>query len=1052
MRANLWISCAVMVAAGCARDPEVGIDAGTSTQAIGINGPGGWLRGVVHAGGYSTIVAPLPEVSLHAQNVVTLVNSPAVLSDFHGEFQIPLANGSYKLCSSKSGFITSCGATIYTINNKTKAVGAIALTPALQRKVRGTARLADGSSCLAIDKFMGVEIYGRADLVSPTNTTLYTTKLNFRGDWVLPNPGSGHKVRVTCGSVTAEALTAVMPASDPYAFTFANRRPFVRPISVRAGGVDVSQGVLPGTVVNLSSSAVDPDGNPLIFGWKATQGTLLNTGTTSAVWTAPSTPGVALAYLAANDGKGGYSTRTLELRVRTDPSVLFTGNVRDDSGAVVAGAEVQVGAVTTTSDAAGHFSMTVPEAPQYLLNISKMGFAEYSRPLQTASNGRKYTLIKASAKPFNPGVLNVLVDDQRPTWNNPCAPQATCPRTGGRVTLPAGSVLLSPPPVGGLTMYLATYDVNKEPLLGDQTATSSTNQTVALGSYGALFIEIRDTVGTKYNLAPGKTAKIEIPMQSAILAEGPPAAMDMWKYGPATGRWAERPAIGAKVGNYYVLEVASFSTQNADIEKANPACLYVDVEDAIATVPNLSVRFQVPVSPGGAVRVYEIPLDEQRNTLYNLPTAAPYTLELFETIDGKKVLKLPLTGMTGGAWGGVGYPGDSEPGCTTQTIVAGDLADTNGAFSRFLSFKGIGDSAQATAYYAKIDPTGERDTLGEFWSGNGFDANGGAIDEHKAHFINFNDLGFGRDMHCRQNGGDTACYVTNYGGPDQAPGNYDLAKAAQEDDRGATVAMEYSNGPGGTKIVKFFAYGGGVAGSARILSANLDGAGEKYIPNLCLNCHGGFYPGNGLTTPSNDDVNMGSSFREFDIYSYRDGTLGDKPNELASGLHEITDAVGGQQAEFLELNKLVRATSPQAAISELVNIWYNNADTLPFNKDAVPAGWNANPGTQDLYLKVVARACRTCHVSQDGSTPTSTAWSTYDQFKNARPLIAAFVCAGDPLQPGFEETKKSRLMPHANVTFKNFWLDSAAYSKLGTFTGAGWASSINSEASSECIP
>jgi hypothetical protein len=1044
----------LIAAVGCSSDEEVGSDAGSYEQAIGINGPGGWLSGMVHAGGYTGIVAPLPEVSLHAQNVVTLVNSPTILSDFHGEFRIPLANGSYKLCSSKSGFTTSCGATIYVINNKTKSIGGIALTPALQRQVRGTARLADATPCLAIDKFMGVEFYGKAELLTSTNTTLYSSRLNYRGDWVLPNPGTGHKVRVTCGSLTMEAQTSVMSSTAPFKFTFANKRPFVRPIRVKSGGVDVRQGVLPGTVVQLTSNAVDPDGDPVTYVWKATGGSLPNTATTSATWTAPSTPGLHTAYLSAYDGRGGYSTRALKLRVRTVATVLFTGNVRDDLNAVIAGAKVQVGSNVTTSDAAGHFSMTIPEAQVYLLNISKMGYAEFSKPLQVASHGQKYKLIRAPGKTFNPAVNNVFVDDRRTWWTNPCAPQASCPRIGGRVTLPANSLLLSPPPVGALSMYLATYDVTRESMPGDQSAQSSLGTPVALGSYGALFIEIRDTAGTVYNLAPGKTATIEIPIQTPIQLEGPPVPMDMWKYDPATGLWNERPAVGSRIGNYYVLNVSSFSTQNADIEKANPACVYIEVEDAIANIPNLNVKFQIPVAPGGAVRYYEIALDEQRKGLYNLPTNAPYTLDLFENVDGKNVLKLPLTGMTNGGWGGVGDPGDDQPGCSVHTITAGDLTDTNGAFTRFLSFKQIGDSAQATAYYNAIDPpspTPNRDTLGKFWAGNGFDANGNSIDtEAKAHFINFNDLGFGRDMHCRKDPVtlNVGCYVTNYGAPDQSPGNYDLAKAADESVAGATVAMEYSPGPGGTKIVKFFAYGGGEAGSGRILSANLDGSGEKFVPNLCLNCHGGEYAPLVPAGPTNGELDMGASFREFDIHSYRDGTLADKPNTLASGLYEITDSTGGQQGQFLELNKMVRdSTAPAPAISELVNIWYNNADTLPFNKDALPIGWPAAQSA--LYLNVVAKACRTCHVAFD----TAKSWATYDQLKSYRPLLGFYICGGDPSQGAtdFSEAKKSRLMPHAVVTFKNFWLDSNAYTTLGNYSAAGWAS-INADTSTECIP
>ncbi len=1063
----LFMTTAGVVTASCGAGDGVGPgDAALVEQAIGINGPGGWLHGTAHAAGYTGIAVPLPDASIHAQNIITMMNTPATLTDFFGGFRIPVSNGSYRLCWAKSGFTSGCTSTIYTVNNKSRPVGALALPVALSRQVRGSALLADGSPCLTTDKFMGTEIAGKAELLNASNVVLYTSRLNFRGEWVLPNPGAGSKVRVTCESLSTEAPTTGMDSTAPFKFTFNNNRPFIRPVLATAGGQEATKGVLPGTTIQLTTAATDPEGHPLTYRWRASQGTLADTGTTNAQWTVPSTPGTFIAYLSVDDGRGGYSTRSVSVRVRTDPSVVFTGNVRDDGGTVIAGATVTVGAATTTTDAAGHFAMTVPEADNYLLNITKMGHAEFSHPMRSPSRGQKYVLIRASAKPINPSITNVIVDDRRPWWLNPCLPKASCPRTPGRVILPAGSLNLTPPPVGGLTAYIATYDVNTEAIPGDQGAINSRGQRVALGSYGALFIEVRDSAGTKYNLAPGKTATVEIPFQAAIAAEGPPATMDMWKYNPTTGLWSERAGAGVKNGSYYSIDVPNFSTQNADIEKQNPSCLYVDVEDQVLDQHQMSMRLQVPVSAGGAVRVYEKPLDEKRNVIYNLPTGLSYTLEIFEVINGKNVLKQPLTGATGPAWGDVGDPGLNEPDCVIQTVKVGDVVGSSGAFSRYLERKGIGDQAQADAYYLAIDPPpAKRGTLGDFWTQNGFDPeDGSSPDEARATFINFNDLGFGRDMHCRQDPvtEDVACYVTNYGVGDQAPGNYDLAKLADKPTAGATVAMEYSPGPGGQKIVKFYVFAGGVKDSPRIGYADLDGAGPKFIPNLCLNCHGGTYQPSNPNTPTNAELDMGSSFREFDIYSYRDGTLGDKPNELASGLHAIVNLDPmqpplGQQAEFLQLNKLVRATAPEAAISELINLWYHNNDTLPFDQSAVPNGWKSNdPSTSDLYLKVVARACRTCHLAQPNVNADSMAWATYDQFRTYRlnGFIPFAVCYGDPAQgqAAFDEAKRYRFMPHANVTFKNFWLDSNAYNTLGNYTGPGWATSINSESLFQCSP
>jgi hypothetical protein len=721
----------------------------------------------------------------------------------------------------------------------------------------------------------------------------------------------------------------------------------------------------------------------------------------------------------------------------------------------VGGATVEVGAVKTSSDSKGHFAMTVPEADSYLLNISRMGYAAYSRRMQSPGSGQKHVLVTAHPVPFDPGVDSVI-EDRRREWLNPCLPRASCPRVGGKVHIPANSVLLSPPPVGPLTAYIASIDPTSDVMPGDQTATNSGGVPTALLSFGALFIEIRDSAGTKYNLAPGKIAQVDIPIQPNVMADGPPPSMDAWKYHPETGLWEERATSSSMNGNFYTVMVPNFSDQNADIEKQNPACLFIDLEDAsMLNAFNMNVRATVPVSLGGAERVYEVDIDAPRTILYNLPTNMPYNLQVRENLNGGNVLKQALTGSTGGAWGGTGKPSLSEPDCTIQVIKISDLVDQAGAYQRFLERSGFGTLAQAQNYYDTIDPLEERETLGEFWAKNGFEPDGSSDDEARTYFINFNDLGFGRDMHCREEAGDVACYVTNYGGADQAPGNFDLAKAANKPDALATVAMEYSPGPGGSRIVKFYAYGGGEEDSARIFSADLDGAGQKFVPNLCLNCHGGVYFPANPNNPTIAEVDMGSSFREFDIYSFRDGTVANVNGPaLAVGIQEIVDLGDGQQPEFLEQNKMVRNTGPQAAISEIIDLWYNGNDTVPFDKDAVPSGWVTNDNidnTESLYLKVVAKSCRTCHLAQPSVNANSLAWATYDQFKNARNsgLLPFAVCYGEAADA---DAKRARFMPHANITFQNFWLDPTAYGTLGNFTGPGWASSINSQPDFACEP
>jgi hypothetical protein len=315
--------------------------------------------------------------------------------------------------------------------------------------------------------------------------------------------------------------------------------------------------------------------------------------------------------------------------------------------------------------------------------------------------------------------------------------------------------------------------------------------------------------------------------------------------------------------------------------------------------------------------------------------------------------------------------------------------------SRFLTFKGVGSAADAQTYYGLVDSGEKRTTLGDWWLVNGFDATGhgpAGADFVRASYLNNNDLGFGRDMNCLRRNGDVACYVTNYGCPDQDPGNADLAAQAAPANRLATVAMEFSAIEGqdpNHRVVKFFVYKGGTDISPRVDRADLDGYGEKFVPNLCNTCHGGEF------SPTVAD--MGSSFREFDLESFR---------YTGGRTHEQLTAQ--EFADFKRLNQMVADTNPAPGISEVISGWYASGGDKP-DLTFVPAGWkNASlPAQEELYLKVVAPSCRTCHVALRG---TLIDWTTYDQFRDERSSIRFRVCSAN-----------GKIMPHAAITYNNFW-------------------------------
>jgi hypothetical protein len=321
--------------------------------------------------------------------------------------------------------------------------------------------------------------------------------------------------------------------------------------------------------------------------------------------------------------------------------------------------------------------------------------------------------------------------------------------------------------------------------------------------------------------------------------------------------------------------------------------------------------------------------------------------------------------------------------------------------------KGVGSVSKAKAYYGIVDPYNRRTTLSEWWAVNGFDPQTGE-NGITASFLNHNELGLGRDMHCLQRGPSTvACYVTNYGDPDRDRQNGLLAAGPMTGayQAGATVAMEYSpldSSPGLAPIVKFFAFRGGEGGGNRIHKVELDfdQSQDKHIPHLCLNCHGGRYDAVQVTATGN----LNASFLPFRLSSYRYQTGCAQPGNCPQPSPE-------QQVAFRQLNRLIAATEPAMAIKEILGTATGAAATGDLG---TPAGWRQNSCQEALYANVVSRSCATCHFAFRDVNPLNTTYrldfSTYQDLINSTNGIKQVVF-----------TAGNRKMPHAPATYWHFW-------------------------------
>lgn len=374
----------------------------------------------------------------------------------------------------------------------------------------------------------------------------------------------------------------------------------------------------------------------------------------------------------------------------------------------------------------------------------------------------------------------------------------------------------------------------------------------------------------------------------------------------------------------------------------------------------------------------------------------------------------------------------------------------------------------ANNYYNCIDPLEKTKTLAGWLASAGFTGKGDGDVNTK--YINNYDLGFGRDMHMRQDAnGNIYSYVTNYN---------TLENTLTNRNEFAIVVMEYSPAPTGNcgdapdtgnaaatskKIVKFYAYVPDQikGGYIRAESMNFDGRGEKYLPGVCTACH----YGNNHTTEFNssgkisaENADLDSSFMPWDLDAFlytqaNNKRLVDPAYAAFAKTAGITSTEQdhysreAQEALFKQQNQMVLHTFTDNAKNiprfthaiKQLHGWYGGAaerakvealnfggdnrslsdaelnelqgvlKTLPsgkFDGSYIPNGWRDDKSQEALYVDVYERNCRMCHLF----TPNvKFDFDNYGEFVN-HPSLKNYVY-------------ERGLMPMSRLTMDRFWLN-----------------------------
>ena len=281
----------------------------------------------------------------------------------------------------------------------------------------------------------------------------------------------------------------------------------------------------------------------------------------------------------------------------------------------------------------------------------------------------------------------------------------------------------------------------------------------------------------------------------------------------------------------------------------------------------------------------------------------------------------------------------------------------------FLSYKGIDSRLSACQYYYAVGGAKSCDAQGNLSGTISFDdwkrktkmepyATGGRKDI-VATYINRVDLNLTRKHHSISYGANQlAAYVCNHLGPadeTQAAADTAIDNAVNSKNLVACVAMDYgiTNGVNGNQpFTRFFIFGP----SGELLpSINLDGRREKFVPGVCVACHGGDRYASKFPDDGSGSADIGAHFLPYDSGNFTFSTK--------TGLTKADQA-----AAIRDLNMNVLQTGPNLATTELINGWYASG-TPTLDPNYLPASWVGKLQVDaDFYTKVYASSCRTCHV------------------------------------------------------------------------------------------
>lgn len=285
-----------------------------------------------------------------------------------------------------------------------------------------------------------------------------------------------------------------------------------------------------------ASGSTDPNGDTLSFSWDFGDGTRGGAQKLAHIFTEA---GSFLVKLTVGDGRGGINSVEKSILVTPGPvpskTVTALVFVSDSSGSPLSGVLVNTTSSSATTDTTGKASIPgVGVGVPVTLRFSKAGFADQVKVLE----------LPVSAES---GYLEARLMPREPAQNLDAGTGGSLTgKQGAKLTLPAGALVdgSGNPVSGAVQVNISPVDVstNLEAFPGRFQGVGPTGQQGFILSYGTVEYALSKG-GQPLNVAPGKSAVIEIPVYTSLNKDGSQVKVGdkypMWSLNEKTGKWVQ---------------------------------------------------------------------------------------------------------------------------------------------------------------------------------------------------------------------------------------------------------------------------------------------------------------------------------------------------------------------------------------------------------------------------------------------------------------------------------------------------------------------------------